>query len=404
MTIKAVLLDLDDTLLSFPASGGAFVKAYLGQITALLQAQIPDIQEVLIKAVRKIATNTDPLQRNADIYWEMLAKAAGDAEGVSALRQTFDHFYRETYPQLQALSRPSETAAALITGLGERGYAVVIATNPLYPQTAIEQRLAWAGIDPHDPAIWFVTHAENMHFAKPQPHYYEEIMTHIGFEPYEAIMVGDSWKNDIAPAARTGMHTYWIPNPYDPPGDGIVPDGRGSLEDFAECALERGWLETLLPKEAEPSHIIPRLLGDVGALLGIIQDIPPHFWGQRPDPREWTPLEIVCHLAQSEAELQRQPLEIIAREDNPFLPPPKLPPQPSEWDTTGIDGHQKAREFAQERAITVNFLRGLPADAFTRPARHSIYGPTTLMEMAIFTARHDQLHIQQLCQTIGHCK
>jgi hypothetical protein len=146
------------------------------------------------------------------------------------------------------------------------------------------------------------------------------------------------------------------------------------------------------------------LLGDVGALLGIIQDIPAHFWDQRPNPREWTPLEIVCHLAQSEAELQRQPLQTIAREDNPFLPPPKLPPQPGEWDTAGIDGHEKAREFAQERALTVDFLQGLPDDAFSRPARHSIYGPTTLMEMAIFTARHDQLHIQQLCQTIGRCQ
>ena len=57
-----------------------------------------------------------------------------------------------------------------------------------------------------------------------------------------------------------------------------------------------------------------------------------------------------------------------------------------------------------ERQRTVDFLAALPAETWDRPARHSIFGPTTLLEVANFTATHDRLHLQQICQTIGRCE
>ena len=69
-----------------------------------------------------------------------------------------------------------------------------------------------------------------------------------------------------------------------------------------------------------------------------------------------------------------------------------------------VDYCDPAEIFAEERQQTVAFLNDLPPEAWTRPARHSIFGPTTLLEMANFTATHDRLHIQQICQTLGRCE
>ena len=59
--------------------------------------------------------------------------------------------------------------------------------------------------------------------------------------------------------------------------------------------------------------------------------------------------------------------------------------------------------FRQARERTIALLAGLRPDQWNRPARHSIFGLTNLLEMAHFTAQHDRLHITQLCQTLGKC-
>jgi hypothetical protein len=37
---------------------------------------------------------------------------------------------------------------------------------------------------------------------------------------------------------------------------------------------------------------------------------------------------------------------------------------------------------------------------WSRPARHAIFGPTTLQELAGFMAGHDRAHVQQVWKTI----
>jgi hypothetical protein len=112
---------------------------------------------------------------------------------------------------------------------------------------------------------------------------------------------------------------------------------------------------------------------------------------------------VVCHLAESEWKVQRPRLERIRAEDNPFIAAPKSPPGPREAGACEEDGRAAAINFVHERLKTIAFLSELKADEWKRPARHSIFGPTTLLEMAHFTAQHDRLHINQLCQTLGHC-
>jgi hypothetical protein len=111
----------------------------------------------------------------------------------------------------------------------------------------------------------------------------------------------------------------------------------------------------------------------------------------------------VHHLRVSERDVQRPRLMRIAYENNPFLPPPPEPFRPNSVQLTET-ADAIAADFWRERAQTLAFLEQLPPEAWSRPARHAIFGPTTLLEMAHFTARHDRLHLNQLCQTVGKCQ
>src|SRR5690606_29883554 len=105
---------------------------------------------------------------------------------------------------------PVEGAGSLIESLREAGFALVIATNPIYPESAILARMAQVGLPTETGTYALVTVTELMHYPKTDPAYYAEILGRIGVEPDEALMVGDSPTNDIRPAHTVGLHTFHI--------------------------------------------------------------------------------------------------------------------------------------------------------------------------------------------------
>lgn len=399
--IKTVLLDLDDTLLENPVnrvehsveSWNRFFNRRLG---------LEQSGKGLARAMRAVSASLNPVENNFDVFVAAVCREWGCSpdEAIAA----FQDFYRDAYPDMQAFVQPRPGAPELVAGLKDAGYQVVIATNPFFRPEGVRMRLGWAGLPTELCSYALVTHIQNMQFAKPNPHYYEEILGRLGVANAEAIMVGDDWLNDIVPAERAGLNTFWVHangathEPVD-----AHPDGEGMLDDFA-ARVRQGWLETLQPRPLKAEMIVPRLLGNVGALFGLLREHAPDYWPQHPDPNEWSPLEVVCHLRDSERTVQRPRLERIAAEDNPFLTVPQAPPGPGLMACDTTDYCDPAEEFAAERQTTVAFLESLPPATWQRPARHSIFGPTTFLEMADFTATHDRMHIQQICQTIGRCK
>ncbi len=400
--IKAVLLDLDDTLLRIDTD--AFVQAYLTQLVGFVVSRHPELAAETVKrgilgAIRSAIRDLDPARTNAAVFGDSISAALDlPAEAINAV---LADFFATGYAELRGDAAPVEGVRDLIDQLMAAGLIVVIATNPLFPQEAVVGRMAWADIDIARTPPALITSIEKVHFTKPNPHYYEEILARIGVEADEALMVGDSIENDIIPAAAAGLNTFWIHLDRALPPE-VTPDGVGTLRDLSRCIGER-WLATLTPRPRTAAQLGPRLLGNLAALDGLVQTIAPAQWAARPDPKEWSPLEIICHLRDSERAVQRARLLQILHEDNPFIPPPPPNPAPGERDLSGEDGLRALAQFAVERRETLTLLASLNEADWTRPARHSIFGPTTLLEMAHFTARHDRLHITQLCETIGRC-
>lgn len=397
--IKAVLLDLDNTLLHNPDDTA--VPAYLALVEQYFSQcwGMSDMSQAILKSMRAMTAPHALHRTNQEVALESVALNTG--RGVDEIQSIFTNFYRDIYPQLRSHARPlSDFVPRLIEHLKDRGCALVIATNPLYPPEAVRQRLSWAGIPDDFAAYALVTHAGNMHFTKPDPAYYAEIVARVGVEPDEALMVGDNPQNDILPAKQAGLQTFHIAH-----NEIQKTDTSGSLQDFYKQVVDTDWLDTLSAQTLQPEMIEPELRGNVGALFGTLADAKPHYWPQHPDPNEWSPIQIICHLVESETQVQRPRLEQIIAQDNPFLVSPPPPPGPQEATVCAPDGFEAALRFSERRQETLKWLKIVAQrNPWSRRARHSIFGPTSFLEMAHFTAQHDRLHINQLCQTIGKCK
>lgn len=242
MTIRAVLFDLDDTLLG--NSMQAFMSRYFALLGEHAQRYLAPDQFLreLLAATRAMMENTDTAVTNRQLFWSVFQQRTG--LDPAELEPYFDQFYREKFNLMQPETQLRPVAAELVQTCFERGLKVVIATNPMFPTIAIEQRLAWAGVPIEQFPFDLVTTYDNMHATKPHPVYYEEILSHIGCAPAEALMVGDDWKNDIQPTAVLGLFTYWINYPGNPPPDPSCLTAQGTLEDLYD-AIQSGWLEQL---------------------------------------------------------------------------------------------------------------------------------------------------------------
>lgn len=236
--IGAVLFDLDDTLLGNDVD--TFVPHYFKLLGAYAAELLPagEFIQSLLACTEITIQNVDVTRTNYEVFWEAFTARTGLNTAVA--ESFFTRFYEEIFPQLQAVTQVRPLARPLVQRCFDAGLKVVIATNPLFPRAAIEQRLAWAGVPVSEFDYSLVTTLENMHATKPHSVYYAEILQHIACAPDKVLMVGDSWENDMAPAAAIGMRVFWTPPRAAAPPDPALLTGWGDLDDL------HAWLQNRL--------------------------------------------------------------------------------------------------------------------------------------------------------------
>ena len=242
--MKALLLDLDDTLIDNPMD--TFIPAYFEALKGFVSHVVPGDVFItqLLSATRLMTTNDGTGPSNEQVFAEAFFPALGVPR--AELQPLLEGFYREAFPELQPLTRPRAAAPQIVEWAQNNGLQVVIATNPLFPRTAIEQRMAWGdvGVDRFD--YDRVTTYENSRATKSHVACYREILAALGREPGECVMVGDNWGWDVAQAHRAGVAGFWIAGSGDePPEPGIPYLGQGSLDVFFTMA-QNGRLEQRL--------------------------------------------------------------------------------------------------------------------------------------------------------------
>jgi FMN phosphatase YigB (HAD superfamily) len=143
-TVRAILFDLDDTLLGNDMD--RFLKAYFGLLAPHIAAYVPPEKFIpaLLAATRTMVENTDPGVTNQQAFMADFFPRVGRT--MDELMPVFDDFYATQFGKLRSHTRCLPEARAVVRAAFGVGYDVVIATNPLFPDTAIRQRLEWADV------------------------------------------------------------------------------------------------------------------------------------------------------------------------------------------------------------------------------------------------------------------
>lgn len=205
MAIKAVLFDLDGTLL--PMDQDAFVKLYFGSLAKKL-APLGYEPEKLISAIwagTKAMVKNDGSRTNEKAFWDFFATLFG--ENARQDEPHFDAFYRTDFVNAKAACGYTEKAAELVQAVKEKGLRAALATNPIFPDIATSQRIEWAGLNKADFELY--TTYENSSFCKPNPAYYQAILAQMGLKGEECVMIGNDAVEDVA-AMHCGMQVFLI--------------------------------------------------------------------------------------------------------------------------------------------------------------------------------------------------
>ncbi len=205
MAIKAILFDLDGTLL--PMDQDYFIATYLKGLAAKLAPYGYDpetFMQGMWAGVKAMILN-DGTKTNEEAFWAVFCDIVG--KNAREDEPTFEKFYQNEFQEYKAICGYDENAAQTVKLLKEKGYRVALATNPLFPRIATESRIRWAGLMPSD--FEFFTTYENSKNCKPNPDYYRDVAAKLSLDPTECLMVGNDVRDDMI-AETVGMKAFLL--------------------------------------------------------------------------------------------------------------------------------------------------------------------------------------------------
>jgi len=388
-----LMLDLDDTLLDL--STDIFVPAYFKKLGAFLEKRVNPgrLIDELLAGTNLMLRNERPDLTLDEVFSNHFFPAVGFER--AELQPEIDRFYDEIFPSLKELTAPRAAAVELVEYAFERGWRVVVATNPLFPRKAIYERLRWANLAPEKYPFALITTMETSHFTKSIPAYYLEILGNLGWPAGPVIMAGNDPQTDIDSALSAGLPIYWIRPDGGKSLPGLVDMPQGELKDF------RHWIENidddlLEPSLKNPEALIRTLQSTPAILDSVRRSLRPADWTARSQPKEWAAVEIFCHLRDMDAEVNLPRVLTLIAENDAFIAGRDTDPWAEAREYIKQDGPAALQEFVATRQKLIGTLQSLSREGWDRRARHTIFGPTGLQELVGFMAEHDRTHVRQV--------
>ena len=231
MRFRHILFDLDGTLL--PMRQEQFVAYYMPLLAGAYEKQKEGVdKKALIAAVwdgYKAMIGNDGSRTNREAFWEhmegRLPVPQKEAEEIAL------DFYRDDFNRAKAVTHPSLWAKKAVKAAKENGGKVYLATNPVFPRCATENRIRWAGLDAADFEI--ITTYEDCRFCKPDPRYFSDLLERFSLDPEECLMAGNDVEEDLA-AAKVGISTFLVTDTMENFKNlPIRSDYQGSLQELA---------------------------------------------------------------------------------------------------------------------------------------------------------------------------
>lgn len=203
--IKNVLIDLDGTLL--PMDFDVFLNGYISAVSTT--AESVGLTKELFKkglwsGIVKMMENDGTIS-NEQAFWRAFTFVTGaqkdSAEGV------LNNFYSTNFNGVKKYCGFTKNASVLVQKLKQKGYNLILATNPVFPKIATLSRLNWAGVDSKN--FTFISTYENSSYCKPNVKYYLEILQKLNLNASECLMIGNDVLDDMV-AKSANIETFLL--------------------------------------------------------------------------------------------------------------------------------------------------------------------------------------------------
>lgn len=203
--ITTVLFDLDGTLL--PMDHNKFIKEYFKQLLTIfipLGFEATKLSQAINIGMEAMIENNGS-STNEDVFWDKFSNMYG--KNMRGYEPEFLKFYQNDFKNVIISTTPTPYASSSVDKLKQKGYEIVIASNPVFPKVATLERMRWAGLKNED--FSFVTTYENSSYCKPNLNYYLGILDAIKKTPEECIMIGNDVSEDMC-CSELLIDTYLI--------------------------------------------------------------------------------------------------------------------------------------------------------------------------------------------------
>lgn len=401
-----LLFDLDNTLIKNSMS--RFIPAYLDKLASFLNGVIPNsnsqIQSAILQGTEQMLSNIDPLltleEKFANYFYPALGVEKKD------INSEINYFYKEIYPELQYVVDVIPAARNLLTRLAAKQVQMIIATNPLFPRMAILNRLLWADLGIPTDYFSLISSYESFHFAKPNPAFYAELLSKIGWSNTPIGMIGNDWEMDIIPAEKIGIPTFFFGQTHDK--NTLFRhslSGNGDWQELSE------WISHLdnSTYQLEPHNTLEvlnaSLLATAAFIDSLLRDLSTiNFWHKKPSNKDWSLVEIISHIADVDSEVNLPRIELFRQNDKPFFPAIETDNWAEERDYIHNDPGFEMFRFISNRKHLCEIIATLTTAELEKPIQHTIFGPTDILEILKFITQHDRIHINQIIKTTAEIK
>ncbi|MHA2364553.1 MAG: HAD family hydrolase [Candidatus Hodarchaeales archaeon] len=206
--ITTLIFDFDNTFLLLDET--AFVQAYATRLSKRfldIFSNPADFLDNLLAGTKYMLKNQGK-HSNVDHFFEYFLTKCPDYTKENIINR-FQQFYNNEFNEVSEITKPHPLTKSIIQTAFKKGLTVVIATNPLFPESATRVRLGWIDLAEYYDEFALITDGENSSYAKPSREYYLEILEKIEKKPGECLMVGNDLIFDGA-ASLVGIKFYYV--------------------------------------------------------------------------------------------------------------------------------------------------------------------------------------------------
>lgn len=203
--IKAVVFDLDDTLFDHRHSSREGLRSVWKRYTCFQEMTLDEFEiehrEMLEKIhfsqvlVGKLSVEEARAERFKHLFLNRNVEVDFDTSRNAA------EIYRNSYEKNIRKVKGSEELLKTL----KKNYKIGIITNNITAEQ--ENKLRQLGLTDY---IDHMTTSEELGVVKPHPILFNTALKKLGVKAEAAVMIGDSWDNDIAGAHSVGMKCIWL--------------------------------------------------------------------------------------------------------------------------------------------------------------------------------------------------